>query len=214
MEVRREDWTTWLAQRALGVVCFGFNLLYVREVRGVVPRGRCLFVCNHTSLLDTIVLGGLFWPRGRLPLLVLGDRGTWRRSSVRRFLASRVGFLIERGPFNRERIRELRAFGRSHASFHLLVFPEGTRGDGVTVQECQPGLHYVAKEARVPIVPVFIEGMARVSSKHGPLRLVRGLRAVTVHIGEELSPETYANLSRPAFTQWVRERIQAAGPRA
>jgi len=215
MRERRPDWTTWLIQAILTIPCYCFALLYVRRVKGLgaLSRGtRRLFVCNHTSLLDTLVFGGILGSRARLPLLVLGDRGTWRRNRVRQFLASRTGFLIERGPFNKARIEELRAFGRS--DFHLLVFPEGTRGDGKTVQECHPGIYFVAKAARMPIVPVFIEGMARVSSKKGRFHPLRGLRAVTVHVGAEVLPEEYENLSRAEFTRWVRERIRSAGPPA
>ena len=48
---------------------------------------------------------------------------------------------LERGKFNPARVRELQAFGRANAEFHLVVFPEGTRGDGVQAGPCQPGRH-------------------------------------------------------------------------
>ena len=34
-------------------------------------------------------------------------------------------------------------------------YPEGTRGDGVNVAKCQPGIYHIAQAARAPIVPVF-----------------------------------------------------------
>src|SRR5437667_3369796 len=143
---------------------------YVRRAHGLerLRRDRkCLYVANHISLLDTILLGGLFWQRRCYPILVLGDRSVWHVSPLHKFLSSQIGFLLERGKLNLDRIQELEMFGRSIADFQLVVYPEGTRGDGVNVARCQPGIYYIAQAARAPIVPVFIENMQRVSTKHG-----------------------------------------------
>ena len=212
---RRADWTTMLVQRLLGLLCYVFFVLpYVRKVHGLrdVPAGRRLFVSNHVSLLDTILLGGIFWSRGRVPILVLGDRAVWREGGIRRMLSSRVGFLIDRKRATRERIAELRRFGASLPEFDLVVFPEGTRGDGVHVGKCQPGLRTVAREARAPIVPVFIGNMQRVSSKHGRFRAIRGLLQIEVRFGPEIPAEECLRLPREEFLLQVRERIQALSP--
>ena len=82
-------------------------------------------------------------------------------------MSSRIGFLLDRGKLNPNRIAELQRFGRAGKEFHLVVFPEGTRGDGVNVLPCQPGIHYIAQEARLPLVPVFFENMQLVSTKTG-----------------------------------------------
>lgn len=201
-------------QRVLGLFCYLlFVLPYARRIRGLasLSRERRLFVCNHVSLLDTILLGGVFWSRARLPILVLGDAGVWRGSGLRSFLSSRVGFLIERGRSDRELIRRLREFGQARKDFNLIVFPEGTRGDGIKVAECQPGLYTIAHAARIPIVPIFISGMQKVSSKTIPFHPISGLRSVSVEFGAELAPEDYLQLDRLAFAERVRERIQALG---
>lgn len=205
-----------LVQRLLGLLAYVlFVLPYVRRLHGIreVKAGRRLFVANHVSLLDTILLGGIFWSRGRVPILVLGDRGVWHRNPVRRALSARVGFLIDRTRPTKERIGELRRFGASLPGFDLVVFPEGRRGDGMHVGECQPGLYYIAREARAPIVPVFIENMQRVSSKHGRFRPLRGLRRIQVRFGPEIPPEHHLGLRREEFLRIVRERIQALAPR-
>jgi 1-acyl-sn-glycerol-3-phosphate acyltransferase len=190
-------------------------LPYVRRLHGFreVPRGRRIFVSNHVSLLDTILLGGVFWSRRRTPILVLGDQAVWSRSAVRRLLSAEVGFLIDRTRPTKERIAELRDFGASLGDFNLIVFPEGTRGDGLHVAECQPGLYYLAREARAPIVPLFIENMQRVSSKSGPLRPLRGLQRIRVRFGPEIPPAVHLAMRREEFLRHVRERIQALGPR-
>src|ERR1700722_3478985 len=124
-------------QSLLGLTAYLFLALpYVRRATGLgrlQPAKRYLFVCNHVSLLDTILLGALCWRSGCYPILVLGDKHVWHASWLRKVLSSRIGFLLERGKINPNRIEELQTFGRASREFHLVVFPEGTRGDGVHV---------------------------------------------------------------------------------
>jgi 1-acyl-sn-glycerol-3-phosphate acyltransferase len=202
-------------QALLGFFAYlGFALFYARRVYGlekIKPGQRYLFVCNHVSLLDTILLGAFFWRSGNYPILVLGAKTAWCDSWVRSILSKPIGFLLERGKLNPNRIRELEVYGRQIKQFNLLVFPEGTRGNGVDVAECQPGIFYVAQTARAVMVPIFIENMHLVSTKTGPFHPLGGLRKVEVHFGEPISPETYLGLSREELTQFIRRKIVAAG---
>ncbi len=186
---------------------------YLRRVHGLArlnPHRRYLFACNHVSLLDTIMLGALCWRARCYPILVLGDKSVWHASWIKRFLSSRIGFLLERGKLHPGRIEELQAFGRAGGEFHLVVFPEGTRGDGVHVAECQPGIYHIAQEARLPLVPVFFANMQCVSTKRGRFHPIGGLRKVEVHFGEPLAPETWLAMPRPEFLEFVRQHILAA----
>jgi 1-acyl-sn-glycerol-3-phosphate acyltransferase len=188
---------------------------YLRRVHGLEkldPQKQYLLVCNHVSLLDTLLLGGLFWYSGVYPILVLGDKNVWEDSWLRRTLSHPIGFLLDRGKLNPGRIRELQKYGRHIDKLNLVVFPEGTRGNGVDVAECQPGIYYVAQEARAPIVPVFIENMHLVSTKTGKFHLISGLRKVEVYYGEPIPPEKYLSLSREEFREFVREKIRALRP--
>jgi 1-acyl-sn-glycerol-3-phosphate acyltransferase len=189
-----------------------FALPYLRKIHGLArldSRQRYLFVVNHVSLLDTILLGALCWRSRCYPILVLGDKNTWHASWLKRMLSSCIGYLLERGKINPDRMRELQSFGRASQMFHLVVFPEGTRGDGVRVVRCQPGLYYIAQEARVPIVPVFIENMQLVSTKTGRFHPIGGLRKVEVHFGKPIEPANYLSLPREEFSEFIRLNIAA-----
>jgi len=191
---------------------------YLRRAHGMErlrSDQRYIFVCNHVSLLDTILLGALCWRARCYPILVLGDKTVWHASWIKKALSSRIGFLLERGKLHPKRIEELQCFGRAGREFHLVVFPEGTRGDGVNVLPCQPGIHYIAQEARQPLVPVFIENMQLVSTKTGRFHLFGGLRKVEVHFGEPIAPEVYLAMPREEFLEFVRRSITLANqPRA
>ncbi len=201
----------------LGLYLF-FVLPFLRRAHGLKrlrPDQRHLFVANHVSLLDTLVLGGLAWRSGCYPILVLGDKNIWHASWIRKFLTNRTALLLERGKLNPSRIRDLQAFGRAGRGFQLIVFPEGTRGDGVNVAECQPGIYFIAQAAQIPLVPIFIENMQRVSTKTGRFHPIAGLRQVEVHFGEPIAPETYLPMPREEFLEFVRRSIALAiKPRA
>lgn len=214
--VRRSGWGTLLAQNFLGIFCyFCFVVPYMKGLRGLSGLSRrqhYLFVSNHVSLLDTILIGGIFWSRRFVPLLVLGDAAVWKESLTRRLLSARLGFLIDRDRATKARLKELGAFGRSKEDFHLLVFPEGTRGNGVKVRPCQPGVYFVAKAAQAPMVPVFIENMQKVSSKRSAFNPIKGLLKVKVHFGEPVPPEEYSQVPRDEFPEYVRGKIQELVP--
>lgn len=200
-------------QALLGIGAYlSLGLPFMRRTHGLDrldTAQRYLFVCNHVSLLDTILLGGLCWRSGCYPILVLGDKSVWHASWIKRLLSSRIGFLLERGKLNPGRIRELQDFGRAANEFHLVVFPEGTRGDGIHVGPCQPGLYYIAQEARLPMVPVFFENMQLVSTKTGRFHPIGGLKKVEVHFGAPISAETYLQVPREEFPDFVRRSIAA-----
>lgn len=196
---------------------FGANLFlalpYLRKTRGMErldARQRYLFVSNHISLLDTILLGALCWRANCYPIIVLGDKSVWRANAFKKLLSSNIGFLLERGKNNPNRINELQEFGRAGKEFHLVVFPEGTRGDGVNVATCQPGIFYISQEARLPIVPIFIENMQLISTKTGKFHPFAGWRKVEIHFGEAIAPEKYLAMPREDFTEFVREKIANA----
>jgi 1-acyl-sn-glycerol-3-phosphate acyltransferase len=201
-------------QSLLGAIVYvALALPYLRRTHGMEklrPRQNYLFAANHVSLLDSIFFGALCWRSGRYPILVLADKKIWQTNWIRRVLSRSTSFLLERGKLNPGRIRELQAFGRAGENFQLIVFPEGTRGDGLNVAECQPGIYFIAQEARLPIVPVFIENMQCVSTKTGPFHPVGGLRKVEMHFGEPIAPEKYLNLPREEFLELVQRSITTA----
>ena len=204
------------AQWALGLVCYLFLAIpYLRKVHGLgrlYPGQRYLFVSNHVSLLDTVILGALCWRRGCLPILALGDKSVWQATWFKRALSSPFGFLLERGKLRPSRIRELNAFARANREFNLLVFPEGTRGDGIHIGTCQPGIYYIAQEAATSLVPIFIENMQLVSTKHGRFHPVAGLRRIEVYFGAPIPATTYLSLPRNEFIDFLQHQMYSARP--
>jgi 1-acyl-sn-glycerol-3-phosphate acyltransferase len=202
-------------QALYGFFAWIFFAFYLRRVHGLKklkPARRYLCVSNHVSLLDTILLGGLFWRSGNYPILVLGDQKVWSDSWLKKILSRPIGFLVARGRINPRRRRELENYARRIEKFNLVVFPEGTRGNGCDVAECQPGIFSIAQIARAPLVPVFIANMQCVSTKTGKFHWRGGWRKVEVFFGEPIAPENYLDLPREEFLEFVRRKIVELQP--
>src|SRR6185295_12057085 len=148
-ETRHVTRVTVVTQFILGLILhIVLAVPFLRRTHGwnrLRPEQRYLFVINHISLLDTLLISTLCWRSGCYPILVLGDKNIWHASWVRKILSGQTAFLLDRGKLNPHRIDELQAFGRSGQTFQLIVFPEGTRGDGVNIATCQPGIYFIAQ---------------------------------------------------------------------
>ncbi|MFW6050218.1 MAG: lysophospholipid acyltransferase family protein [Myxococcota bacterium] len=86
----------------------------------------------------------------------------------------------------------------------IVIFPEGTRGDGQHVYRFKKGGFHLVKQAGVPLVPVGVRGTHEVLPKHSP-RLRGG--PVEVHIGRPVPSEAIADLPLEALIDRVRSAI-------
>jgi 1-acyl-sn-glycerol-3-phosphate acyltransferase len=132
------------------------------------PPACRIFFANHTSNLD----GPTIWaslPRNmRRATRPMAAKDYWSKGPIRRYLALKVFrcVLIERKkvtPSNNP-LRDMQAAIDEGAS--LILFPEGTRGEGGAVGTFKPGLYHLARRcADVELVPVYLENLNRMLPK-------------------------------------------------
>lgn len=94
----------------------------------------------------------------------------------------------------------------------LMIFPEGTRGDGKVMGKFQSGLYRLAEKSGALVIPVGISGTEQSlpKGKNWPKRV-----RITVCFGEpfrttELPTQPDAKKPRDAFTLELERRIQAS----
>lgn len=135
--------------RAVFVTVFGVRV-YHRER---MPRtGGVLVVANHQSYLDPI-LAALGTDR---PLHPMARESLFRFAPFGWLIRSLNAFPVRRESADVGAIRE--ALRRLKAGSVVLVFPEGTRTRDGSIGRLQRGPVMMAARARVPIMPMVIDG--------------------------------------------------------
>lgn len=138
-----------------------------RWVSADLPTGQRLYYANHSSHLDALVIWASLPAAMRARTRPVAAADYWDRPGPRRWLACRVlnALLIERqGCGSRESLNRIAEALRQGDS--LILFPEGTRGDGSTLGELKPGLYFVARQLpSVTLVPVHLQNLSRILPK-------------------------------------------------
>ncbi|MEU5999208.1 lysophospholipid acyltransferase family protein [Streptomyces sp. NPDC047197] len=168
------------------------------ERRGQLPRGGCVVVANHSSHADTAALLAAL-DAGHAPAIGAAA-DYWFASRRRSRICSRLaaGFPVRRTGGGMDdllsRADALRAGGA------VVLFPEGTRAREGELGAFHKGALVLARQADVPVVPVSIDGTARLLPKHGKLRPT----LVRVRIGAPLPPDTTPEEAREAVAELHR----------
>ncbi len=142
----------------------------------------------HRSFIDTPIASGCTRRRMRF----MGKDSMWKKKPFGWTLSALGAFPVTRGSADREAI--MRAIAVLESGEPLVLFPEGERKSGPTVQPLRDGAAYVACKAGVPIVPVGIGGSERVLGKG--MRFMYP-RKIVVLIGEPIHPAKAVNGRMP-----------------
>ncbi len=195
----------WLSLQVLGRIFF--VLCFRLKMRGIekLPReGGALFLINHQSFLDPLVVGA---PLKRPVSYVARDD---------LFHVPMIGWILRNTyvfPINRERalsssIKE--AVRRMRHGFYVGIFPEGTRNDDGRISALKPGFVALVRRGNVPVYPVGIAGSGEA--------LPRGawsirMRTVRVVVGDPFTDEEIQDYAQRGqeerFVKLVHDRIEA-----
>jgi 1-acyl-sn-glycerol-3-phosphate acyltransferase len=165
-----------------------------------VPPGQVVYIANHTSTLDILILLALRLHDSRFFLA-----GKYRRMPLLGFPAWMCGtfFTVPQDrPQERVKIfqradRKLRATGES-----VFLVPEGTRVLGGQIGHFNKGAFHLATSLRAPIVPLFIGIPQEINPGKG-----FDMRAGRVHVWFEPAIDTSA--WTPEELEQNRDRVRA-----
>jgi 1-acyl-sn-glycerol-3-phosphate acyltransferase len=133
-----------------------------------------VYFANHTSHLDFVVLWSVLPRKLRGLTRPVAAKDYWN-SGLRKRIAVNAfhAVLVERGGKSAERDRAaaarntlellLEALGTENS---LIVFPEGTRGDGLEVGPFKSGIYHLwSRRTDVQFVPVYLSNLNRILPK-------------------------------------------------
>ncbi len=131
-----------------------------------------IYFANHTSHADFMLIWAALTPGFRSRTLPVAAADYWNRNAVRHYLANEIfhAVLVKRDRFDRAHNPLLPMVQALDSGNSLILFPEGTRGNGESLQPFKCGIHHLA-EARpeVELVPVWIDNLYRVLPKGATL---------------------------------------------
>jgi 1-acyl-sn-glycerol-3-phosphate acyltransferase len=161
---------------------------------------RLRVVANHQSFLDILVMFRLFrhfkWVSKaemfRIPCI------GWNMA-LNRYVKLRRGSAAS--------IAQMMAACERHLAdgSSIMIFPEGTRSADGRLKGFKHGAFTLAQKARVPILPIVVEGTFDALPKHG--FVLRGFHAIRVRILPEIPLERVVDRPLEDLVQEVRARF-------
>ena len=135
----------------LKILLRGFFKFRVHGSENLPQEGPIVLVSNHVSYMDPIVVGVAV----SRPLRYMAKEELFGGFSGR-VLKALGAFPVKRAGMDKMAIRKaLKLLSEGDA---LLVFPEGTRGNGVKLGQVKDGVGMIICKSNVPAIPVVISG--------------------------------------------------------
>ena len=183
----------------------GFSYRY--SGRANVPRrGPVLFVSNHQSMLDPVLIGA-----STNRYLTFLARSTLFKVPVLGHLIQSLNAIPIDRTMGKDGIQSV--LDRLKLGQAVLMFPEGERTHTGEVQPLKPGVSLLIKRVGCPIVPVGVagcfEGWSRFMKwpRWSPPFLQAGPSTIGVAIGEPIPPERYRGKDRDWVLNDLREQL-------
>jgi 1-acyl-sn-glycerol-3-phosphate acyltransferase len=154
-----------------------------------------IYFANHSSHLDFILLWSSLPPKLRKKTRPVAASDYWWTGGFKEFLITRVfhGVAVDRGAHTPGAHPLQPLMDALDEGWSLIIFPEGTRGNGEELLPFKSGIFHLAKERpNVELVPVWMENCYRVMPKGSllPVPLLCSVRfgEPTRLTGEERKP--------------------------
>jgi 1-acyl-sn-glycerol-3-phosphate acyltransferase len=154
-----------------GLVCVVSLMFYPCRVKGLshIPRkGGFILASNHESNIDPVLLPVVCPRRMRF----LAKDSLFRNPVLGFLIRFGGGIPVRRASADRQALTSV--LDQLEKGVPVLMFPQGTRGG----ERIQPGVAFLAIKSAKPVIPVYIEGTAKVLPKGARFPRRSGVRVV------------------------------------
>lgn len=204
-------------------ICRFLTGVRAKQISPIANDKPCIYYANHSSHLDGLVIWSCLAPNIRPYVHPVAAEDYWKKTRLRRYLSRRIfrAILIPRHASNtqsqneniqNDAIKEIKV-DSEHALSNktnaisimqdildkgesLILFPEGTRNTGDSIQDFKAGLWHLSRNnPNVQLVPIYLENLNRVLPKGS--RLVVPIICSAI-FGAPITP-THENESKQDF---------------
>ncbi|WP_300343748.1 lysophospholipid acyltransferase family protein [Nesterenkonia sp.] len=219
---------TQLARRGLArTISAAAGARVVDQASALPQLEQAIFYANHSSHLDFLTIWAALPEHLQQRVRPIAAKDYWG-SGLRRSVAERIfnAYLVERHGSSAARTRGSDAgvspkgqiTGMTQvldAGDSLIIFPEGTRGDGETIAEFHSGLYRLACHNRqIPVIPVALANLGRILPK-GEIVPVPHLSTVVfapaMHVGAEEDKDSFLTRAREQLISMLAQQDQQQG---
>jgi 1-acyl-sn-glycerol-3-phosphate acyltransferase len=175
--------------------------LYVMGLEYLDPRETYIFMSNHESWMDIPAIFGAV-PHS----LRMVSKAGLMKVPIFGHAMVQAGFIAVDRKNRQKAIRQLgMAKDRLAEGLSIWLAPEGTRSRTGEIAQFKKGGFYLAQSLEKPIVPVFIEGSAKVMPADS--LIVKTNQSITVHFLKPIPKEEVLKLSLEELLNKTRDAI-------
>ncbi|AVB31305.1 lysophospholipid acyltransferase family protein [Proteus mirabilis] len=163
-------------------ICRFLTGIRAKQISPIEKDKPCIYYANHSSHLDGLVIWSSLAPHIRPFVHPVAAEDYWNKNRLRRYLSRRIfrAVLIPRHA-NKTNVTEgngetttapqkVNALTLMQAVLDkgesLIIFPEGTRGNGESIQDFKAGLWHLSRNnPQAQLVPIYLENLNRVLPK-------------------------------------------------
>ena len=177
------------------VLCFHVR---VAGRENVPAKGAALLVTNHQSMLDPWMIGIAL----RRQIHFMARESLFKGGIGQYIIETTNAFPVRRGRADSTAVRE--AIRRLQCGYLLNVFPEATRTSDGTIGPIAAGVAIIVHRAKVPVIPVVIDGAFEAWPRDRKFFRHSGIR---VRYGKPIPYEELANLSADEISVRIRREM-------
>ena len=159
---RYRTYTRWVEK-----ACEQIDVIGLEHLQNL--KGPCVFVANHSSHLDTLVINESLPAHVRQNLFYGAAQDRWFVKGKDKMVLQPWYQSLALGNFPIMRGGGTGALSYAHwlleKQQHVLLFPEGTRATGENLGEFKHGATLLALQNQVPVVPVYLGGLQNLRPK-------------------------------------------------
>lgn len=126
-----------------------------------IPKGENLLIAaNHISYFDPTIISLAMLK----PIAYMAKEELFKVPILSQLIIMYGAFAVDRSSLEVATIKTAKAI--IARKWHVSLFPEGTRGNGITIKKIHKGMGFLAKTTKTRVLPLSIMGS---NKPHGPI---------------------------------------------